>query len=139
MNIEITRNDLESMYPKMRRALERAHDLLGLEVWGNLRKFSPQNHGRLAGSWKLEKRSRLLSVVGTSVKYALAQNYGLDPFTIYPRRKKALRFVINGKVIFAKRVNHPGIKAKYYIEKSIDEAEKRYDDFIDKALKEEGL
>lgn len=139
MNLEITRNDLKHMLPQLRRAFHKSHDLTALDLWGNLKENSPQDHGRLAGSWILRKVSLMHSVVGTNVKYALAQNYGLDPFVIYPRRRKALRFVISGKVIFAKRVNHPGIKGKKYIEKSIDQTESRIPEFVNRALMEEGL
>lgn len=139
MPLEITKNDLNNMIPQFRRALQRSHDLTAQEVWGNLREYSPQNHGRLAGSWTLTKRGEMYSTVGTSVKYALVQNDGVSPYDIFPRSAKALRFVVDGAVIFAKRVRHPGIKGKQYIEKSIDEANARISEFVEMALQEEGL
>ena len=139
MPIEITQNDLNNMIPQFRRALQRSHDLTAQEVWGNLREYSPQDHGRLAGSWTLTKRGEMYSTVGTSVKYALVQNDGSKPYDIFPRSAKALRFVVDGDVIFAKRVRHPGIKGKQYIEKSIDEANARISEFVEMALDEEGL
>lgn len=51
---------------------------------------------------------------GTAVYLAHGSEVGLymeegtRPHAIRPRRKKALRFVIDGKEVFAKRVNHPG-------------------------------
>ena len=139
MPIEITQNDLDNMIPRFRRALQRSHDYTAQEVWGNLREYSPQDHGRLAGSWTLTKRGEMYSTVGTSVKYALVQNDGSKPYDIFPRSAKALRFVVDGDVIFAKRVRHPGIKGKQYIEKSIDEANARISEFVEMALDEEGL
>ena len=139
MPIEITQNDFDNMIPQLRRALQRSHDLTAQEVWGNLREYSPQDHGRLAGSWVLQRRGDMRSTVGTSVKYALVQNDGSRPYDIFPRSAKALRFVVDGAVIFAKRVHHPGIKGKQYIEKSIDEANQRISEFVEMALEEEGL
>lgn len=139
MSIEITQNDLNNMIPQFRRALQRSHDLTAQEVWGNLREYSPQDHGKLAGSWVLQRQGNMRSTVGTSVKYALVQNDGVNPYDIFPRSAKALRFVVDGAVIFAKRVRHPGIKGKQYIEKSIDEANARISEFVEMALDEEGL
>lgn len=139
MPIEITQNDFDNMIPQLRRALQRSHDLTAQEVWGNLREYSPQDHGRLAGSWVLQRQGNMRSTVGTSVKYALVQNDGSRPYDIFPRSAKALRFVVDGAVIFAKRVHHPGIKGKQYIEKSIDEANARISEFVEMALEEEGL
>lgn len=139
MPLEITQNDLDKMIPRLRQALQRSHDYTALDLWGNLREFSPQDHGRLAGSWTLTKRGEMYSTVGTSVKYALVQNYGSDPYMIYPRQAKALRFEIDGEVIFAKAVLHPGIAPTYYIEGSIAKTNERIPEFVRIALDEEGL
>ncbi len=48
--------------------------------------------------------------VFTRVKYAPFVEFGTRPHVIKPRRKKALRFVIDGKEVFAMKVNHPGSK-----------------------------
>src|SRR5690625_3566231 len=139
MPLEITQNDLNKMLPRFRRALRRSHDLTAQDVWGNLREYSPQNHGRLAGSWVLQRQGEMYSTVGTSVKYALVQNDGSDPYDIFPRTASALMITIGGSVIFAKRVRHPGINGKIYIEKSIDETNSRAREFVEMALDMEGL
>lgn len=41
---------------------------------------------------------------------------GTAPHVIRPKNKKALRFTSGGSTIFAKRVNHPGIKARPIID-----------------------
>lgn len=139
MEFDITRNDLEKLIPKVKRALQEAHNLTALEVWGNLMEFSPQDHGRLAGSWKLAKKGALESVIGTTVEYAKVQNDGSDPYMIYPRQAQALRFKVDGQTIFAKSVLHPGIQGTHYIEGSIAAAESRVPEFVRMALDQEGL
>lgn len=139
MPLEITQNDLDKMIPQLRRALQRSHDYTAQDLWGNLREFSPQDHGRLAGSWTLTKRGEMYSTVGTSVEYALVQSEGSDPYMIYPRAAKALRFVIDGDVIFAKAVLHPGIQGTKYIDGAISATSDRIAEFVEMALDEEGL
>lgn len=139
MPTDITRNDLDNMLPQFKRAMERSHDLTALDVWGNIMDNSPQDHGRLAGSWELNKMGGMHSTVSTGVKYALVQNDGSDPYEIFPRAGTALRFEIGGTVIFAKSVLHPGITGTKYIEGSIAQTENRVSEFVQIALDEQGL
>ncbi|UOQ43355.1 HK97 gp10 family phage protein [Halobacillus salinarum] len=139
MRAEIDFNELRQLVPKIRRALNTSTSLLGQEVWGNLMEFSPQNHGRLAGSWHLQQQGERLFIVGTSVEYAAVQNDGSDPYMIYPRQAEVLRFVVGGQVIYAKEVMHPGITGTHYIEGSIAKAESRIEEFVYTALSREGL
>ena len=48
----------------------------------------------------------------SSVKYAAIQEYGgeTSPHVIEPVKANALAFLMGGKLVFAKRVNHPGSK-----------------------------
>lgn len=139
MSMEITKNDLDKIVPKFRKALGRSHDLTALDLWGNIRENSPVDQGRLAGSWKLEKKGDLHSSVATNVGYALVQDQGSDPYEIFPRVAKALRFVVGGQTIFAKSVLHPGIAGTNYIGGSIAQTESRLPEFIQMALDEQGL
>lgn len=54
------------------------------------------------------------SMVGTFLEE------GTRPYVIRPKSKKALRFVSGGKTIFAKRVDHPGIKARPVVGPTVD-------------------
>ncbi len=49
--------------------------------------------------------------VGTWINYALGLEKGTKPHVITPRRRRALRFVVGGREVFARRVNHPGTRA----------------------------
>jgi hypothetical protein len=46
----------------------------------------------------------------SKMKYSKFVEQGTRPHVIVPVRALALRFVINGQVIFARKVNHPGSK-----------------------------
>lgn len=46
---------------------------------------------------------------------------GTRPHVIRPRNARALRFEIGGRVIFAKRVNHPGYAGSKFLSKAVVE------------------
>lgn len=138
MPLEITGDELKNLPDRIRTAHTAAHKLLALDLWGNIRKNSPVDHGRLAGSWELETDG-LESTVSTNVKYALIQEEGSSPYDIYPSGARALRFVIGGTVIYAKSVHHPGVPGKHYVEQSIEATTGRIEELVDMALSAEGL
>lgn len=139
----IDRNDLPDIASRARKALSRANDLMAMEVQGNIMQFAPSpgkhGHGNLRTRWDIKKRGDLITVVSTNVEYALVQNDGSDPYEIYPRTAKALRFEIGGEVIYAKSVSHPGIAGTHYIEAGISKAEERTDEFVELGLQGENL
>lgn len=47
---------------------------------------------------------------------------GTGPHIIRLRRRKALRFVSGGQVVFAKKVRHPGTKATRFLVRALDAA-----------------
>lgn len=49
--------------------------------------------------------------------------FGTRPHPIYPVRAKMLRFTVGGRVVFARKVNHPGTKANPFMIHSIGEWE----------------
>lgn len=48
--------------------------------------------------------------------YAAPLFFGSRPHVIVPVRASALRFVVDGKVVFARRVNHPGNSARPFFD-----------------------
>jgi len=46
--------------------------------------------------------------------------FGTGPHVIRPKSKKVLSFVVNGKRVFATKVNHPGTKAQPYVRPAFD-------------------
>ena len=53
-------------------------------------------------------------------KYAKYVNDGTKPHVILPKNGGFLRFVIAGRVIFAKKVNHPGTAKRPFMENAAD-------------------
>lgn len=57
--------------------------------------------------------------IGDEAPYGRFINDGTAPSIIEARAGGVLRFVINGHVIFAKSVHHPGIKARHFMEDAL--------------------
>jgi hypothetical protein len=55
---------------------------------------------------------------GGKVKHALIEHDGSVPHEIRPSRRKALRFVVGGQVVFRRRVWHPGTTGTHYLTRS---------------------
>jgi hypothetical protein len=51
-----------------------------------------------------------------NLPYAPPLNNGCGPYIIEAVNAKALAFEVGGVMVFAKRVNHPGQKARHYME-----------------------
>lgn len=66
------------------------------------------------------------TTLGTTVYLAHGSKVGLffeegtKPHEIRPKNKKALRFNVGGNTVFAKKVNHPGMKARPIVEPTVD-------------------
>lgn len=58
---------------------------------------------------------------GGPVNYAAALEDGAKAHVIMPKNAKALAFMIDGKQIFAMRVNHPGNRAYSYMKGTLTE------------------
>lgn len=54
--------------------------------------------------------------------YAHAIDLGAKPHVIVPRRARALRFISRGKLVFARKVNHPGNKPYRFLYNAADAA-----------------
>lgn len=101
----------------------------GQNVLAEMYRQVPTDTGLLAATLRLQART---PGGGYGVVVAAGQDgvtdylgYILDgtpPHVIRPRRKKALRFVAGGRVVFSKRVNHPGTAANNFILRSLPAA-----------------
>lgn len=65
-------------------------------------------------------RTRVKGEVVNRAKYAAAVHDGAKPHIIRARRKKALRFEVGGKVVFARAVRHPGTKGRPWLREAAE-------------------
>lgn len=56
---------------------------------------------------------------GGGVNYAMLEEEGSVPHEIRARRKKSLRFVVAGRVVFRQRVWHPGTTGTHFLTKAL--------------------
>jgi len=143
--IEITNvKELEKFYPRFtigakKVALEAAEDMV-LEA-DKLAKDHARDKsrkpnlvtGRFFNSIHAEisrSPSSITGKIASNVNYAQALEEGSGPHIIFPRNKKALRFVIGGVAIFAKKVNHPGTPAFRVLGGAADQVVKDADKFV---------
>jgi hypothetical protein len=56
---------------------------------------------------------------GGGVNYAVIENDGSVPHEIAARKRKALRFVVGGRVVFRTRVWHPGTTGSGFLTKAL--------------------
>lgn len=83
--------------------------------------FCPVNTGRLRASGRMKMTVTTRGprgIVEYPVNYAAAVEDGSVPHVIRARRKKALRFVMDGQVVFARAVRHPGTRARPFLGKA---------------------
>jgi hypothetical protein len=45
---------------------------------------------------------------------------GTPPHVIRPRRRKVLRFISGGRVVYARHVNHPGSRGTHFLTRALD-------------------
>jgi hypothetical protein len=87
--------------------------------------LTPVDTGTLRNSQTMEVRhigNKVVGRVSTRIKYALAVHEGiLRPVIIVPKRKKALRFVINGRVVFARKVILPPRRGRPWLRRALIE------------------
>ena len=71
-------------------------------------------------------------VVFTDEKYAPYVEFGTRPHTITPKTGKMLAFKVGGKMVFARKVNHPGSKPYPYMTPAFEESTPKVQDIYAK-------
>ena len=87
--------------------------------------LAPVDTGNLRNSQTMEIRTGINDVTGrvsTWVTYALAVHEGVDhPVVIVPVRRKALKFEVNGRTVFARRVVLPPRRGRPWLFRALTE------------------
>ena len=138
-DISVAGEIAENFSGRANRALDKAVELLALEVWGNVAREAPTDEGRLAGSFEIDRIGSRAWSIFTNVKYAAFVNegtgiYGPAGRRITPRRASVLVFRWLGTTWFRRSV--AGQKANAYADRSVDKASSRAQDFADIAIRE---
>lgn len=85
-----------------------------------MREAAPYRTGRLTNS--IQKHTGSLEAkVGPTAEYAPFLEFGTKPHEIKPILSRALKFEANGKIVFAARVRHPGVKPHPFIQAAAQE------------------
>ncbi|MCZ7478882.1 hypothetical protein [Micromonospora sp. WMMC273] len=103
---------LELVTDVTRRTYNRANVLTPVDT-GNLRA-----HNQMVVD---VAPARVVGTVFNDAEYADVVHDGSGPYTIRPRRAKALRFEVGGRVVFARKVRHPGTRARPWIARACEE------------------
>ena len=78
--------------------------------------------GGKVGEVGVDDRGMLVSWKGQRVNYAIFVHFGTRPHEIKPKKARALAFVKGDKLIFAKRVRHPGYVGDPFLYNALQEA-----------------
>lgn len=133
-SLTFDKTQLDKLGEVGKRAVATAISLTAQELWGNVRKEAPTDHGRLAGSFELEQRGELTYAVTTAVEYALVVQEGSGEHWIEPKDAKALWW--EGAAHPFARVWHPGTKPNPYVDRAIDATSSRIEEFVRRAVQE---
>lgn len=107
--------------------LARGHDIMKLVAptgQGGLdEQGKPYTGGQYKQTIEVKRIDGYSGVVGPTVPYAAAVEYGTKPHVIRPKRAKQLSFKSEGATgwwLHFKKVNHPGTKGQYVVRTSAD-------------------
>ena len=97
---------------------------------------SPVDHGLLK-QWFIESMDDEQAVIKSPAEYAIYQDQGTSPYLIQSNRPNGYLFW-EGADHPVKTVHHPGIKAKHFVQDSLDESSPLAPGFFLRALEESG-
>lgn len=95
----------------LRRRTSRVADIARREAPGSMGEYI---------EWKIQPGPRgLEGVIVCDHPATLFVLYGTRPHVIRPRRKKALRFDVGGRTVFAAVVHHPGTRPNDFLGRAL--------------------
>jgi phage gpG-like protein len=96
----------------------------GRQVLNRAKILTPVDTGRLRASLKMTESGDTVTI-STNVAYAEYVHDGTRPHVIRPNRRQALRFVVGGRVVYAKVVHHPGTRARPFLTRALMEVSRQ--------------
>lgn len=118
------RLDRADLNRSIRGASRRELETTARQVMNRAKILAPVDTGRLRASIRIESR-RLLSLrsvytIGSDVSYAPMVHDGTRPHQIRPKSPGGvLRFRMGGRIVYAKVVNHPGTRARPFLDDAV--------------------
>jgi hypothetical protein len=119
----------------IRQSIRRSGELILVTAEANVGRFMHTRSGKLRRGFQLRVREsgpRFVVTVKNTVFYAHMLEGGVRPHKIpggltrnerwVGARQKVLRFTVGGKTIFARAVQHPGIRPRRWFAGSVHEA-----------------
>jgi hypothetical protein len=95
------------------------------QVLNRAKILAPVDTGRLRSSGKVSYSGlftfRPKATIVFDVEYAAMVNDGTRPHIIRPKNARVLRFVVGGRVVYARVVHHPGTRANPFLDRALRE------------------
>lgn len=117
------RIDNAKMEAELSGARREALEETGTRLLERAMANAPVDSGNLRRSHYLtlpDSGAQEISVVA-GAEYAMAVHEGSRPHVIEPRSRRALRFYVGGREVFATRVHHPGNAPDPWLTRSADQ------------------
>lgn len=125
VKFEVSRQ-VENLSQKLKQSIFTFLDELTRFALEEMRRRAPERTGKLRGSIKRRlSLARLEGEIAPTVPYAVYVEYGTRAHMIRPVRASALRFEVEGEVVFAKLVRHPGTKPQPFVRETAEEVERQ--------------
>lgn len=120
--VRLDRNQLSRVIKgESRKALR----LRAPQVLNRAKILAPVDTGRLRASGSVHYSSlfgfRPKATIVFNVDYARYVNDGTRPHIIRPKNASVLRFVVGGRVVYARVVHHPGTRANPFLDRALRE------------------
>lgn len=148
MGAEFDKSEIIQLFEDALNIAKIVSELASLDFWGNVKSETPVDHGRLQGSWDLDKIADLQYQIYTNVEYALAVHDGSKAHWIQGKAGASYMGsqITRGGMLYwpgAKhpvwRVRHPGTKGNPFTIPAFKTTEARMGDFTNTALKRTGV
>jgi hypothetical protein len=118
------------------REQEGAMEASLLHLHGEVARRTPVDRGILRGSIFTALSGTPLDLrgkVASPLEYAVPVEEGTRPHIIRPRSGRYLRFVANGRVVFARQVQHPGTRGVHMFAEGLRAARPRIEALFERA------
>ena len=134
LTLEIDTSNIGKLPGKWQQAKAKGLNESAQTLVRFLMQNSPVDHGLLK-SWFIESLDDEQAVIKSPAEYAIYQDQGTSPYLIQSKRPNGYLFW-EGADHPVKTVHHPGIKAKHFVQQSLDELSPLAPGFFIRALEE---